>query len=75
MTQRYDVFDEAKGRPRRSSYVVDKRGMVRWAVHNPTSEGRDLDEHLRQLHASRTRSPRPVGANFRNIFDRRMQTC
>jgi alkyl hydroperoxide reductase subunit AhpC len=46
----YGVFDEAKGRPRRSSYVVDKRGRVRWAVHNPTSTGRDLDEHLRQLH-------------------------
>jgi len=50
VTQRYGVFDETKGRPRRSSYVVDKRGLVRWAVHNPTSVGRDLDEHLRQLH-------------------------
>jgi peroxiredoxin len=46
----YGVFDEAKGRPRRSSYVVDKRGLVRWAVHNPTAVGRDLDEHVRQLH-------------------------
>jgi mycoredoxin-dependent peroxiredoxin len=50
VTQRYDVFDDAKGRPRRSSYVVDKQGLVRWAVHNPTSTGRDLDEHVRQLH-------------------------
>jgi peroxiredoxin len=50
VTQRYGVFDETKGRPRRSSYVVDKRGLVRWAVHNPTSVGRDLDEHVRQLH-------------------------
>jgi len=48
----YDVFDERSGSPRRSSYVVDKEGMVRWAVHNASSEGRDLDEHLRQLHAS-----------------------
>ena len=46
----YDVFDEAKGRPRRSSYVIDKHGLLRWSVHNPTSIGRDLDEHLRQLH-------------------------
>ena len=30
----YDVFDEAKGCPRRSSYVIDKDGPVRWAVHN-----------------------------------------
>jgi peroxiredoxin len=50
VTRRYDVFDEAKGRPRRSSYVVDKRGLLRWAVHNPTSIGRDLDEHVRRLH-------------------------
>jgi mycoredoxin-dependent peroxiredoxin len=50
VTRRYDVFDDAKGRPRRSSYVVDKQGRIRWAVHNPTSTGRDLDEHVRQLH-------------------------
>ena len=49
VTRAYDVFDEAKGRPRRSSYVVDRDGMVRWSVHNATSQGRDLDEHLRQL--------------------------
>jgi peroxiredoxin len=49
VTRAYDVFDDAKGRPRRSSYVVDRAGMVAWSVHNPTSEGRDLDEHLRQL--------------------------
>ena len=49
VSQAYGVFDESKGRPRRSSYVVDKRGLVRWAVHNPTSVGRDLDEHVRLL--------------------------
>ena len=30
----FEVFDEAKGCPRRSSYVIDKQGLVRWAVHN-----------------------------------------
>ncbi|MBF4766912.1 peroxiredoxin [Nocardioides agariphilus] len=50
VSRSYDVFDESKGRPRRSSYVIDKHGVVRWSVHNPTSIGRDLDEHLRQLH-------------------------
>jgi peroxiredoxin len=49
VTSAYGVFDGSKGRPRRSSYLVDKRGLVRWAVHNPTSTGRDLDEHVRQL--------------------------
>ncbi len=45
----YDVFDAAKGTPRRSSYVIDREGMVAWAVHNANPDGRDLDEHLAQL--------------------------
>ena len=47
----YEVFDETKGAARRSSYVVDKDGMLRWAVHHASPDGRDLDEHLRQLQA------------------------
>jgi len=47
----YGVFDEVKGSPQRSSYVVDPDGTLRWAVHNARPEGRDLDEHLRQLRA------------------------
>ena len=49
VSRAYDVFDEVKGSPRRSSYVVDKAGVVRWAVHNASPEARDLDEHLTQL--------------------------
>ncbi|GEP34282.1 peroxiredoxin [Nocardioides szechwanensis] len=47
----YDVLDESTGAARRSSYVIDKQGLVRWAVHNAMPEGRDLDEHLAQLTA------------------------
>jgi len=47
----YGVFNDAKGSPRRSSYVVDKDGLVRWAVHNDRSQERDLGEHLAQLGA------------------------
>jgi peroxiredoxin len=47
----YGVFDETKGAARRSSYVIDKAGTVRWSVHNAMPEGRDLDEHLKQLHS------------------------
>ncbi len=47
----YDVFDEETGMPRRSSYVVDREGRITWAVHNADQEGRNLDEHLVQLHA------------------------
>ncbi|MEZ5097780.1 MAG: peroxiredoxin [Nocardioides sp.] len=47
----YDVFDAELGCARRSSYVIDKEGVVRWAVHNEMGLGRDLEEHLRQLRA------------------------
>ena len=47
----YDVFDPAKGCARRSSYVIDQEGTVRWAVHNAMPDGRDLSEHLLQLQA------------------------
>jgi peroxiredoxin len=47
----YDVFNEQTGSARRSSYILDKEGLVRWSVHNANPDGRDLDEHLRQLEA------------------------
>jgi len=47
----YEVFDERTGAARRSSYIVDKEGLVSWSVHNANPDGRDLDEHLRQLQA------------------------
>lgn len=45
----YDVFNDQIGAARRSSYVVGKDGMLRWSVHNANADGRDLEEHLRQL--------------------------
>ena len=51
VTRSYDVFDDDKGCPRRSSYVIDKDGTVRWSVHNADPEGRDLDAHLAELTA------------------------
>ena len=48
----YDVFDDSKGVARSSSYVIDKEGVVRWTVHNALPDGRDLDEHLKQLSAA-----------------------
>ncbi|MFJ2759670.1 peroxiredoxin [Nocardioides sp. NPDC087217] len=52
VAQAYDVFNDRTGAPRRSSYIIDKSGVVRWAVHNDNADGRDLGEHLRQLHAA-----------------------
>ena len=51
VSRAFDVFDQRTGAARRSSYVIDRQGVVRWSVHNKPSEGRDLDEHVRQLQA------------------------
>jgi len=48
----YGVFDDERGVARRSSYVVDRQGTIRWSVHHAIPDGRDLDEHLRQLRAA-----------------------
>ena len=47
----YGVFDEDSGMAHRSSYVVGKDGRITWSVHNADPDGRNLDEHLRHLHA------------------------
>ncbi len=49
VTRAYGVFDSSRGAPRRSSYILDKAGTVRWSVHNANPDGRDLDEHLKEL--------------------------
>lgn len=48
----YEVFDADRGCARRSSYIIDSAGRIRWSVHNAIADGRDLDEHLRQLRAA-----------------------
>jgi len=45
----YGVFDTDRGSPKRSSFLVDRDGVVRWSVHNDRHEARDLDDHLAQL--------------------------
>jgi mycoredoxin-dependent peroxiredoxin len=50
VAQAYGVFDAERGVASRSSFVVDKGGIIRWAVHNELADERDLDEHVAQLH-------------------------
>jgi peroxiredoxin len=45
----YGVLDRSGGFARRSTYILDKDGVVRWSVHNQTPEARDLDEQARVL--------------------------
>jgi len=46
----YGVFDAELGVARRSSFVVDRDGIVRWAVHHALPDARDLTDHLTHLH-------------------------
>jgi peroxiredoxin len=46
----YGVFDDERGVARRSSFVLDKAGIVRWATHHQLPDARDLGDHLAQLH-------------------------
>lgn len=52
VTRAYGVLNEETGAPLRSSYVIGKDGAVTWSVHNAMPDGRDLDEHLKQLTAA-----------------------
>ena len=45
----YGVLDTERGCPTRSTYVVDRQGLVRWGVHNERGEARDVEEYLRVL--------------------------
>jgi peroxiredoxin len=38
----YGAFDERRGCPTRSTFVVDTAGLVRWSVHNPSGQARDM---------------------------------
>lgn len=49
----YGVFDEVLGCARRSSFVVDRAGLVRWVVHNPMGEARDIDAYRAAIAAAR----------------------
>ncbi|MFJ3902317.1 peroxiredoxin [Streptomyces sp. NPDC090025] len=47
----YGVFDEDKGCAVRGTFVVDKAGLVRWAVVNALPDARDADAYAAALAA------------------------
>ena len=49
VSRAFGVFDEEKGCSTRSTFIVDKDGVLRWSVHNPMGEARDLEEYARVL--------------------------
>ena len=52
VTQAYGVFDERRGAPRRSSFVVGKDGLITWAVHATWDQARGLEEQAGALRAA-----------------------
>ncbi|WP_225849519.1 peroxiredoxin [Streptomyces sp. HPF1205] len=50
----YGVFAEDKGCALRGTFVVDRRGTVRWTVVNGLPDARDLHEYAKALQALRT---------------------
>ena len=55
----YEVFDQEHGCPTRSSFVVDREGIVRWSVHNAMGEPRSVAEYLSQLESLDAASVKP----------------
>ena len=49
VSRAYGVFDDEKGCSTRSTFIVDKDGVLRWSVHNPMGEARDLEEYAKVL--------------------------
>jgi peroxiredoxin len=49
----YGVLDETEGCASRSSFVIDKDGVVQWVLHSQRGEARDLDEQAARLQATR----------------------
>ena len=49
----YGVLDTERGCPTRSTFVIDRDGVVRWAVHNAMGEARAIDDLVRELGAVR----------------------
>jgi len=45
----YGVFDDQRGCASRSTFIVDRQGILRWSVHNPMGEARNLDDYARVL--------------------------
>jgi alkyl hydroperoxide reductase subunit AhpC len=45
----YGVFDENKGFAIRGTFIIDKNGVVRWKVVNPTPQARDIADYQKAL--------------------------
>jgi peroxiredoxin len=51
VAKQYGVFDPDRGIAIRGTFIIDKEGVVRWKVVNPTPQARDLAEYSKALAA------------------------
>ncbi|WP_320781942.1 peroxiredoxin [Streptomyces sp. CRN 30] len=49
VSRAYGVFDEEKGCAVRGTFIIDKKGVVRWRVVNALPDARDLNEYVKAL--------------------------
>jgi len=49
VAKQYGVFDEDRGLAVRGTFVIDKQGIVRWSVVNPTPQARDIADYQKAL--------------------------
>ena len=47
----YGAFDRARGCPTRSTFVIDRTGLVSWQVHNASLDAREIGDYARVLAA------------------------
>jgi peroxiredoxin len=50
----YDVFDRDFGCSKRSTFVIDPDGRVRWLVHNAMPDARNVQEYANALDSLRS---------------------
>jgi len=51
VARRYGVFNEGRGIAVRGTFIIDKDGIVRWKVVNPTPQARDIADYQKALAA------------------------
>jgi len=49
VAQAFGVFNERTGAAGRSTFIVDRAGIVAWAVHHAVPDARDLEEYTAVL--------------------------
>jgi alkyl hydroperoxide reductase subunit AhpC len=55
VAREYGIFDEERGHPRRSVFVVDRQGVIRWAYHAELGEQRDISKIIEVLDGMQAR--------------------